>query len=421
MFDDPSTLLEIADLPPAQMRAVLRTAAMAKLSEDGWVEIPRRKAFVMDSLALSASKIREVFDALDRFFERDGNRYRMAGSDGDLDAHTPQKTDQELIQRGGDGSQLDPLSGISSDRLVIPMYVEAETDQKVIPPPGANGSESDPVSDEREGEWIETRSEIEQKTGDGGVLDHSSIQNPQNGSESDPASTVLHTERESSTERVLCDNPGTPDGLTPAPEPPTPPAPAQDDEKMKFSEAQITDWLGQSIRVIKQQISSGEIPRDAIPALMAAEGKAYKPRSSLLDELTAAFTRIPQAEMAPMFTAIKAAFGYGERMTYNERGMTNKAAAELIRAGYEPDDAQVIYDYCRAQGWNGSFKPTALLNHASAAMAAQEGRSTQKTYGPGWDATRDAQLRRYTEDSVAANGGYDYAAMGLPEPEGEMT
>lgn len=72
----------------------------------------------------------------------------------------------------------------------------------------------------------------------------------------------------------------------------------------------------------------------------------------------------------PMYDAIEKAFGYSDdnKPTKTVESQIGMASAELIKAGYVPEQVPIIYAYCKAQThWTG-FTPRALASHAGNAI-----------------------------------------------------
>jgi hypothetical protein len=77
----------------------------------------------------------------------------------------------------------------------------------------------------------------------------------------------------------------------------------------------------------------------------------------------------PAEVINPIKDAIATAFGWAwGTMTRSEKGMIQNAAKQLCDAGYSAADVATIHAYCVRQKWAGGFTPSALVNHASAAV-----------------------------------------------------
>lgn len=232
--------------------------------------------------------------------------------------------------------------------------------------------------------------------------DGESVQKMDTCSKNERRSPVLHTK---DTSPVLAHDPEKQEGGdTQCVSQGTPPA------------ADALAWSRLTVRKLQDAVRQGDIPRDRLLEVAAAEEWRARqenraPRSSFVQEAVEMAYQIPAAQFRPMVMAICAAFGFQvERLTNGERGAVHATASELCKAGYKPEDVATIYRYCKRQKWSGGFKPTALLNHASAAMAARNGGNN------GQSATGGT-----TEGPAAAHGGTDApgessAAQGYVSP-----
>src|SRR5690606_3268645 len=91
--------------------------------------------------------------------------------------------------------------------------------------------------------------------------------------------------------------------------------------------------------------------------------------------------RTPATVMNPMKDAIAAAFGWDWKyITRANAGMIQRVAKDLCDAGVEPNEVQAIYNWCKAQGWPGTFTPMALSKHL-ASWRAQSRPKPNQTVG----------------------------------------
>lgn len=91
--------------------------------------------------------------------------------------------------------------------------------------------------------------------------------------------------------------------------------------------------------------------------------------------------RTPATVMNPMKDAIAAAFGWDwKHITRANAGMIQRVAKDLCDAGVEPNEVQAIYNWCKAQGWPGTFTPMALSKHL-ASWRAQSRPKPNQTVG----------------------------------------
>lgn len=90
---------------------------------------------------------------------------------------------------------------------------------------------------------------------------------------------------------------------------------------------------------------------------------------------------VPASRMNPMKDAIAAAFGWDwKHITRANAGMIQRVAKDLCDAGVEPNEVQAIYNWCKAQGWPGTFTPMALSKHL-ASWRAQSRPKPNQTVG----------------------------------------
>lgn len=112
-----------------------------------------------------------------------------------------------------------------------------------------------------------------------------------------------------------------------------------------------------------------DAPSPKVVEFPIAEKPTSKPdKSKSVSRSDAKKQTIPATVINPMKDAIVAAFGWDwKTMTKSEGGLVNRAAWELCDAGRKPEHVKVIYNWCKAKGWEG-FKPTALPGAASEAL-----------------------------------------------------
>jgi hypothetical protein len=164
------------------------------------------------------------------------------------------------------------------------------------------------------------------------------------------------------------------------------------------------DLLARPIREVKAAVKAGEVAD--LSALLERE-RDGKARKTLIAWLEARADTFPAAVTEPMREAIRAAFGWEvEHMTDNEHGQVATAAKGLLKAGYAPDHVATIYAHCAAQGWSGGFGPTALLNHASAAVAAGKAKPNGK---PQNGAGLRAYLAEYADEIASRETAVDWS------------
>jgi hypothetical protein len=232
-------------------------------------------------------------------------------------------------------------------------------------------------------------------------VDHNVRQLPESvsQSETDLVGVVFNTTRQDSPDLpetdAHCDNPAKP--TAPQPE----------------IALDVQRWVQLSGTKINTLIANGDIPRDRLLELADAEqilqptGRA---RMSYVQKWTQRYYDTPTTVFKPMFAAICEAFGYDIRhLTRNERGQVGAAAKALIEADRTPDDVQAIYDYCKRQGWSSGFGPGALLNHASAALKAQQAQPVE------WPCAECGDMQGYGEGHLC---NACYAASEKTEPDG---
>lgn len=163
--------------------------------------------------------------------------------------------------------------------------------------------------------------------------------------------------------------------------------------------ADMRVWLRLSIDRIKRLAADGGIPRGRMLELATAEQamaveEQRELRRSLVQWAIEFHYSVPAVESRRMFGAICEAFGFDSAgLTDDERGVINKTAAQLVKAGRRPEDVATIYAYCARQNWSGGFKPSALLSHASAALAGNGRRRD--------DPNSEANRNRYTSGRYA--------------------
>lgn len=156
---------------------------------------------------------------------------------------------------------------------------------------------------------------------------------------------------------------------------------------------------------IDRLIQRGDFPRERLKELAEAEvalRPTGKPRMSYVKKWLARHYAAPQAEVQPMFGAICGAFGWEpKQLTDPECAKVNIVASQLVKAGRKPEQIPRIYAYCAAKDWPGGFTPMALVNHASAALAAPHLNGRAKSEPRHAALTSDERAAMYTGGKFA--------------------
>lgn len=358
-WTEPITQAELGRAAHIQHRQTLGKALGEIAGEIGVTQVSARRACYGLRCLFEAGTVQKVNSGEERSeSERPGGE-EQAGESVQKMNDTEERSENERLQDvSDDGTNVQQMNG-SEERSESERSDEAgpavESVQKV------NGSESgaQPIVQKMNGPDAD-RSEIERSDGERVGVKESFT-------ESDSL--------DQPDQDALCDNGDTPTVA-----------------------ADILAWLQLSGSRITELIGKGVIPRERLLELAQAEIalKPYngKARMSLVGKWTNRYYGAPENEQRPMFAAICRAFGFDSAgLTDDERGVINKTAAQLVKAGRRPEDVAAIYAYCARQNWSGGFKPSALLSHASAALAGNGQRRD--------DPNSEANRNRYTSGRYA--------------------